>query len=169
MSSFAPALVDPLHIFLTGNAGYGKIIFNENTVPVSLQNFFVQKLRFRKDNVLVLAQASVATINIKATTIHSSLNIPAGCFGKHLPLLSDKMISMLMNKLSEVKVIVIDETSMVSDDLLLHINLRVVKHFAYTSNSLLQELHSLLLVIFYSCRQLGPDQYMHNIAILSKI
>ena len=119
--------------------------------------------------MLLLTQASVAAINVKAATIHSSLDIPVGCFGKRLPLSSDKMISMLMNKLSEVKAIVIDETSMVSDDLLLHITLRVVNHFAYTSNTLLQGLHSLLLEIFYSCRLLGLDQYMQNIVILSKI
>ena len=59
--------------------------------------------------MLLLAPSGVAAINIGGTTIHIGLNIPVGCFGNHLPSLSDKMRSMLRNRLSEVKVLIIDE------------------------------------------------------------
>ena len=73
--------------------------------------------------MLLLAPTGVAAMNIGGTTIHTGLNIPVGCFRKHVPPLSDKMRTMLRNRLSEVKVLIIDEASMVSNDLLLHIHL----------------------------------------------
>ena len=83
----------------------------------------------------LLAQAVVATFNLNATTIHSDLNIPAWFFGKRLPSLSDKMRSILKNKLPEVKVVIIDEISVVSNDLLLHVHLRLVEVFACSKNT----------------------------------
>ena len=83
----------------------------------------------------LLAQAGVATFSLNATTIHSDLNIPAWFFGKLLPSLSDKMRSMLKNKLPEVKVVIIDEISVVSNDLLLHVHLRLVEVFACSKNT----------------------------------
>ena len=83
----------------------------------------------------LLAQAGVAAFNLNATTIHSDLNIPAWFFGKRLPSLSDKMRSMLNNKLPEVKVFIIDEISMISNDLLLHIYLGLVEVFACSKNT----------------------------------
>ena len=44
------------------------------------------------------------------------------------------MRSMLRNRLSEVKVLIIDEVSMVSNDLLLHIHLRLTEIFASKGN-----------------------------------
>ena len=84
--------------------------------------------------MLLLSPAGVAAINIVETTIHTDLNIPVVCFGKHLPPLSDKMRFMLKNRFSEVKVLITDEVSMVSNDLLLHIHLRLTEIFASKGN-----------------------------------
>ena len=84
--------------------------------------------------MLLLAPSGVAAINIGGTTIHIGLNIPVGCFGNHLPSLSDKMRSMLRNRLSEVKVLIIDEVSVVSNNLLLHSHLRLTEIFASKGN-----------------------------------
>ena len=72
---------------------------------------------------MFLAPTGVAAINIDCTTIHSDFHIPLGNFKKHLPALNDKMRSSLRNKFSEVKV------SMVSNDLLFHIHLRLLGIF----------------------------------------
>ena len=85
--------------------------------------------------MLLLTPIGVGAININATTIHSGFNIPVGCFGKPLPSLSDKTRSMLRNELSEVKVILIDEISIFSSDLLLHIHLCLVEIFACPNNT----------------------------------
>ena len=68
------------------------------------------------------------------TLIHSTLKIPVVQFGKNLPQISDKLWSSLRNKLSELQVIIIDEVSMVSNILLLHINQRLVEIFGCNSN-----------------------------------
>ena len=71
-----------------------------------------------KPKVLFLAPTGVSAVNIDGTTIHSALYISVGYFRRNFPGLSDKMKSSLRNKYSELKVLVIDEISMVSNDLL---------------------------------------------------
>ena len=70
-----------------------------------------------------MAPTGVAAININGATIHTALNIPISQFGKTLSPLSDKMRSSLRNKLSDLKVTIIDEISTVSNDLLFHVHL----------------------------------------------
>ena len=79
-----------------------------------------------------MAPTGVAAINIDGTTIHTALNIPVGYFGKNLPSLSDKMRSTLRNRLADLKVIIIDEISMVSYNLLYYIHLRLNEIFGTT-------------------------------------
>ena len=87
-----------------------------------------------KPKVLIVATTGVAAVNIDGTTICSALHIPVGYFGRNLPGLIDKMKSSLRNKYSELKVLVIDETSMVSNDLLFNIHLRLVEIFGCQGN-----------------------------------
>ena len=132
--SLTPTAIDPPHIFLTGNAGCGKSFLTKVLYQSLSKTFSYRNSELEKAKVLLLAPTGVAAINIGDTTIHTGLNIPVGCFGKHLPPLSDKMRSMLRNRLSEVKVLIIDEVSMVSNDLLLHIHLRLTEIFASKGN-----------------------------------
>lgn len=69
-----------------------------------------------KPKILFMTQTGVAAINIEGTTLHFALNISIGYFGKNLPLLTDKMKSSLINRQSDLKVIIIDKISMVSND-----------------------------------------------------
>ena len=80
--------------------------------------------------VLLLAPTGVAAIDIDGTTIHNGLGIPVGYFGKILPRLTDKMRSSLRNKLHELRALIIDEISMVSNLQLLYIHLRLVEIFS---------------------------------------
>ena len=82
-----------------------------------------------KPKVLFMPPTGVAAINIDGTTIHNALNIPINQFGKKLSPLSNKMRSRLRSKLSDLKVIIIDEISMVSNDLLFHAHLRLTEIF----------------------------------------
>ena len=117
------------------------------------QTLSYRNLELEKAKILVLAPTGVAAINIGDTTIHTSLNILINGFQKYIPPLSDKMKSMLRNRLSEVKVINIYEKSMVSIDLLLHIHIRL--DFLHITRILhenhLQGLLSLKLEILNSC------------------
>ena len=76
--------------------------------------------------MLLLARTSVASIKENGTFIHTGFNIPVKTFGKHLPPLSDEIGSMLRNKLLGLKGMIIEKIEMVSNDLPLHIHLRLV-------------------------------------------
>ena len=116
-------------MLVVGRAFWGKFSINHYLKTFSFRNSELEKTK-----VVLLAPTVVAPINIGGTTIHTGLNVPVGCFGKHLPPLSDKMRSMLRNRLFEVKIIVIDVVSIVSNDLLLHIHLQLTEILASKGN-----------------------------------
>ena len=66
-----------------------------------------------------------------AGTIHSSLRMNAG---RKLHLLYDQQLAALRNKLSKVRLIIIDEVSMVSSVLFYPTNQQLNKLFGYSSN-----------------------------------
>ena len=76
-------------------------------------NIILDKLK-----VLLMAVTCDPEINVFGTTIHTALSILAGSLGKKLPPLIDRMKHSLMNRLSDFKVIFIDEISVVSNGLL---------------------------------------------------
>ena len=76
-----------------------------------------------------MAPTDVAPMNIGETTIHTALNIPINQFGKKQPPLSEKMRSSLRNKLSDLKVIITEEISVVYNDLLVHVHLQLTEIF----------------------------------------
>ena len=79
-----------------------------------------------KIRVLLLAPTRVAAANIDGTTIHSGLDI--NCKEKFYPLNDNQRVN-LPNKLSEVKLLITDEISMVSQTLFYQINLRLIEIF----------------------------------------
>ena len=81
------------------------------------------------------------------------MHIPAGYFGRDLPGSSDKMKSSLRNKYLELKVLVIDEISMVSNDLLLNVHLRLAEIFGCQGNQPFAELTVITIGDFF---QLPP-------------
>ena len=72
-----------------------------------------------KPRILLLAPAGVAAINLNGTAIHSNLGINVG--GKLYPL-SEQHCAALRNKLSEARLIIIDEILMVSSVLFFQVN-----------------------------------------------
>ena len=114
-----------------------------------------------KPKALPMALTGVAAINIDGTTIHTAFNIPVGHFGSNLPPLSDKMKSSLRNRLSELKIIIIDEISMLSNNLLICLALLIIIH--------LQVYQLLLLVIFFNFHELEKGLYIQIRKITGKI
>ena len=105
------------------------IIPNESAISVIDQNFSYGNVSLDKPKVLLMAPTGVAAINIDGKTIHTALNIPIIQFGKKSSPLSDKMRSSLRSKLSDLKVITIGKISMVSNDFLFHVHLRLIEIF----------------------------------------
>ena len=75
---------------------------------------------------MLLAPTGVAAINIDGTTIHSGLGIK--CHGNFYQL-KDKQKTILRNKLSEVRLIIIDKILMVSRKLFFQVHQRLIKIF----------------------------------------
>ena len=124
----------PLQLFITGGAGTGKSHLIK-TIDASLNktlNYKSQNLDTPK--VLKMAPTGVAASNIDGSTIHSSLGIPVNCQAMQIPKLSNKRRSELRLKYEDLKVIIIDEISMVSNKLLLHMHQRLLDIFGYANN-----------------------------------
>ena len=107
-------LVDPLYLFITGDGGCGKSHHAKTTFQALNKTLSYHAGDPEKAKVLMLAPTGVAAI---------------GNFRRTIPKLNDKKRSKLRTNLSSVKVIPIDELSMVSNCLLLHIHQRLTESF----------------------------------------
>ncbi len=76
------------------------------------------------DNVMLMAPTGKAAYNIKGTTIHKALHIPASQALVHKPLGFDQLNSA-RSKFQYTKWILVDEFSMVGNKMLLYIHLRL--------------------------------------------
>ena len=92
------------HIFVTGRAGTGKS---------TLLNHFVNNT---KKNVAVVAPTGVAAYNVGGQTIHSFFGMPRGILG--VQPLHKHLFGRVRDALRSLDVLVIDEISMVSADLM---------------------------------------------------
>ena len=79
-----------------------------------------------KSPVLLLEPTRISAVNISGTTIHSGLGIKPGI---KLLCLNDKSKAALRNRLSEVKLLIIDELFMASSDLWTDIDSRLGERF----------------------------------------
>ena len=82
-----------------------------------------------KPKALFMVLAGVAAITIDGKTIHTAFNIAVGHFASNLPPLSYKIKSSLRRRLSALKIIIIGEMSMVSNNLLFYVHLRLNNFF----------------------------------------
>ena len=121
--------VDPLRLFITGDAGTGKSHLIKTIFHSILRTFKHGNDDPDKPSVLLTAPTGVAAINIDGTTINSALGLPGNLFENSVPALSDKRKSLLKAQLSNVKLLIIDEVSMVSNVMLLHIHNRLTHIF----------------------------------------
>ena len=79
-----------------------------------------------KPSVLLLAPTGVAAISIEGrNTINSGFAISKNIFGEHVGPLSDERKSALTTKLSNLKLLIIGEVSMVSNLMLKYIHERL--------------------------------------------
>ena len=134
LSAVTKIEIEPLYIFLTGGAGTGKSHLVKTIFHALTKIFSYRNVTLDKPKVLLVAPTGVAAVNIDGTTIHTSLGIPVGTYGKNLPRLNDKKRLALRNTLCELRALIIDEISMVSNLQLLYIHLRLVEIFGCSDN-----------------------------------
>ena len=117
----------PFYTFLTGGAGVGK-----SHVTKALYQAVIKHLNmragddFNKIRAILLAPTGKAAYNIQGKTIHSTFNIPANQNLKNYKSLDSSRLNILRAELSSLKVIFLDEVSMVGSSMFnLQINKRL--------------------------------------------
>jgi len=133
MNSLKPQQVDPIYLFVTGGAGAGKSHLIKTIYHTAIKNFRSGSTNPELPTVLLMAPTGVAAININGTTVNTALSIPKET-SDTLPLMSDQKRTQIRLSLSELKLIIVDEISMIGNTTLLHIHQRLKEIFG-TSNS----------------------------------
>ena len=118
-------LLEPIRIFLTGGAGVGKSHLIKCIYNCLSKVLAYKSEELEKPRIIKLAPTGIAAINIEGTTIHTGLSIPVRKFMN----MGDKQRTIIRNKLLHVKLIIIDEISMVSSQQLLNIHTRICEIF----------------------------------------
>ena len=111
---------DPLHVFITGGTGTGK-----SHLIKALQyeaTRLLSTVSRQPDDICVLltAQTEIAAHNLHASTIHSALSIGMDVRLPYIPL-GEEEVNLLCAKYSSLPILMIDEISMVSHNLLAYI------------------------------------------------
>ena len=126
--------IDPIHLFITSGAGAGKSHVIKTIYQTATKTFKLGPEDPDKASVLLLAPTGAAAINIGGNIINSDLVITNNVFGEHLSPLSDERKSAIGTKLSNLKLIAIDEVSVVSNLMLKHIHERLKGTFSTPDN-----------------------------------
>ena len=134
VNSLKPVEIEPLYLFVTGGGGAGKSHLIKTIYHTAVKIFRHPPINPELPTVL-MAPTGVAAININGTTINTGLAIPKET-GDNVPAMSDQKKTQLRLLLSDLKLKIIDEISMVGNTTLLHIHQRLKDIFG-TRSSLL--------------------------------
>ena len=124
MNSLKPVEVEPIYLFLTGGGGAGKSHLIKTIYYTAVKTFRHPPFNPELPIVLLMAPTGVAAINIDGTTINTGLAIPKET-NDNLPAMSDQRKTQYRLSLKDLKLIIVDEISMVGNTTLLHIHQRL--------------------------------------------
>ena len=128
LNCLKPEKLDPINLFVTGGARAGKSHLIKAIYHTEVKTFRYGTINPERPTVALMAPTGVAAININGTTIHTALSIPKE-FGDFAPKMSDQKRTQLRLTLSELKLIIVDEISLVANTTLLHIHQRLKEIF----------------------------------------
>ena len=116
---------NPFHIFLTGGAGVGKSHL-VRTIVQTITRLLSCNNQTGENHVLVCAPTGAAAYNISGHTLHSAFLLPLHVRkSDDYIALSGEKLSALKEAIGSVKVLIIDEISMVGTDMLLLVHRRL--------------------------------------------
>ena len=106
----------PFYCFLSGGGGVGKSHLTKSIYQAVLKYYnSCEGEDFHQVNILLLAPTGKAAFLIKCNTIHSALAIPASQSLKNYKQLDSSRLNTLRSLLGGVKLILLDEISMVGN------------------------------------------------------
>ena len=116
----------PMYLYIGGGAGVGKSTLIK-ALYEGLVRYFNSLPSTNPDTtkVLLTAPTGKAAHNIHGMTLHSAFALPVTEFGGEMPNLSSSVLNTLRSKLLCLKLIIIDEISMVGSRIFSQINHRL--------------------------------------------
>ena len=120
---------EPFKIFLSGSAGVGKSLLIKCIYYEATKIFLQHQNNQDLPPVFLSATTGIAAFNVDGFTIHSLLKIIKPRKGAYLPL-TENVLNTMYATLLEMKILVIDEISMMGSQVLeyVHKRLEQVKH-----------------------------------------
>jgi DNA replication protein DnaC len=117
----APQNPDAICEFLTGVGGTGK-----SALIAAIRAWLNCRFESNRSVCVVSAPTGIAAKNIHGYTLHSvlSFEVQQGGIGQYLPLI-DRKRSTLSSQMKEVRLLIVDECSMVSNVMLLKLHRRL--------------------------------------------
>jgi hypothetical protein len=152
LNTLKPSQVEPIHVFVTGGGGAGKLHLIKAIYHTVTKTFRHAPLNPELPSVLLMAPTGVAAININGTTVNTAPAIPREC-GNNVPAMSDQRRTQMRLSLAEFKLVIIDEISIVSNMGLLHIHQRLKEIFVTPNSELFAGISVLVFGDFF---QLPP-------------
>ena len=108
---------EQMFLFIEGGAGVGKTVLGHALCETIVRYYRKQPGHVDSGKyILVLAPTGMAAYHIKGTTFHTGLHIPVNQIGKLMPL-SHNERNTLHSHLRNVRLVIIDEISMVGSRL----------------------------------------------------
>ena len=162
--------VKPYRVFVSGPGGVGK-----SHIIRLIQSDTLKLLKlsgsFEPDDVIVLltAPTGVAAFNIGGMTLHSALLLGRNKFSEYQSLSHDR-VNTLRLKLSKLKLLIIDEVSMVGCNMLLDIHKRLNEILVQPNNVMFGNVSILAVGDLYQLPPVGqPPLFntMHNLQLSS--
>ncbi|CAB4007412.1 ATP-dependent DNA helicase PIF1 [Paramuricea clavata] len=164
LNTLKPSKVDPIHVFVTGGGGAGKSHLIKAIYHTVTKTFRHAPMNPELPSVLLMAPTGVAAININGTTVNTALAIPREC-GNNVPAMSDQRRTQMRLSLAELKLIIIDEISMVSNMGLLHIHQRLKEIFVTPNSELFAGISVLVFGDFFQLPPIGSATTFSNYKI----
>ncbi|KAG2215280.1 hypothetical protein INT45_012702 [Circinella minor] len=122
---------EPFHYFLTGGAGTGKSLAISALYQMLTRSFDenVQNRDREKPSVLLCAPTGMAAYNILGQTIHSLFHLPVDQYSEPDTGLSADIANTIRASLAELRVVIIDEISMVGQKIFRLVDQRLQQVF----------------------------------------
>ena len=118
----------PFNIFLSGGGGVGKSFLIKLLTEFLRRIFrYLEQLLDKQPSVCVTASTGKAATNINGTTVHSAFQLPIRRAGRSFEYTKagSERIHVLRNKYKYLKVLIVDEISMLGNETFNHLNLRL--------------------------------------------